>query len=156
MIQRSFRMLNQFAVEIPTLSVDQCRSHLKQFLKECWAVLLECRAAEKSSLAFGTHMVYRKRFCQSTCIFISSLSSRIESMEFVNWGAASIHPKWKRVKGKNKIKIWNASLDRQPKIQSSSVEETLQRIMGQTNNDCRFRIFNSTNSFHQPRLLAGR
>ena len=28
------------------------------------------------------------------------------------------------------------SQDRQPKIQSSSVEETLQRTMGQTNNDC--------------------
>ena len=27
-------------------------------------------------------------FCKSTCIFISSLSSRIESMEFVNRGAA--------------------------------------------------------------------
>ena len=44
-------------------------------------------------------------------------------------------------------------LDRQPKIQSSSVEETLQRIMEQTNNDCRFRIFISTNSLHQLRLL---
>ena len=42
------------------------------------------------------------------------------------------------MKDQNKIKIWDASLDRQPKIQSSSVEETLQRIMGQTNNDCRF------------------
>ena len=49
-----------------------------------------------------------------------------------------------------------ASLDRQPKFQSSSVEETLQRIMVQTNNDCRFRIFILTNSLHQPRLLAGR
>ena len=29
-----------------------------------------------------------KRFCKSTCIFISSLSSRIESMEFINRGAA--------------------------------------------------------------------
>ena len=29
-----------------------------------------------------------KRFCKATCIFISSLSSRIESMEFVNRGAA--------------------------------------------------------------------
>ena len=29
-----------------------------------------------------------KRFCRSTCIFISTLSSRIESMEFVNRGAA--------------------------------------------------------------------
>ena len=34
-IPRSFRMLNQFAVEIPTLPVDQCHSHLIQFLKEC-------------------------------------------------------------------------------------------------------------------------
>ena len=42
------------------------------------------------------------------------------------------------------------------KIQSSLVRETLQRIMEQTNNDCRFRIFISTNSLHQLRLLAGR
>ena len=68
----------------------------------------------------------------------------------------SIHPQWKRVKGKNKIKIRDASPDRQPKIQSSSVEETLQRIMGLANNDFRFRIFTSTNSSHQQRLLAGR
>ena len=35
MIQKIFRMLNQYAVEIPTLPVDQCHSHLIQFLKEC-------------------------------------------------------------------------------------------------------------------------
>ena len=34
------------------------------------------------------------------------------------------------MKGKNKIKIRDASMDLQPKIQSSSVEETLQRIFG--------------------------
>ena len=34
------------------------------------------------------------------------------------------------MKDQNKIKIRDANLDRQPKIQSSSVEETLQRIMG--------------------------
>ena len=60
------------------------------------------------------------------------------------------------MKDQNKIEILDASLDRQPKIQSSSVEETLQRIMGQTNNDCRFQIFISTNSLHKQRLLAGR
>ena len=52
-----------------------------------------------------------------------------------------INPQWKRVKGEHKIKIRDASLDSQPKIQSSSVEENLQRIMGQTNNDCRSQIF---------------
>ena len=55
----------------------------------------------------------------------------------------------------HKIKIRDASLDRQPKIQSSSVEETL-IIMVQTNNDGRFRIFILTNSFDQLRLVAGR
>ena len=68
----------------------------------------------------------------------------------------SIHPQWRKVKGKNKIKIRDDSLDRQPKIQSSSVEETLQRIMEQTNNDCRFRIFTLTSSLRQRRLLTGR
>ena len=56
------------------------------------------------------------------------MSSRTEE-------AASPHPQWKRVRDKHKIKIRDASLDRQPKIQSSSVEETLQMIMWQTNND---------------------
>ena len=42
------------------------------------------------------------------------------------------------------------------KFTSSSVEETLQRIMGQTNNDCRFRIFILTSSLLQQPSLAGR
>ena len=36
------------------------------------------------------------------------------------------------------------------------MEETLQIIYEQTNNNCRFRIFISTNSLHQLRLLAGK
>ena len=92
-ILRTSRMLNQFAVEIPTLPVDQCLSHLIRYLKDCWGILPYRRAAKKGRQAFGTHMVYRETFffffCKSTCIFISSLSSRIESMEYVNWGAAS-------------------------------------------------------------------
>ena len=62
----------------------------------------------------------------------------------------------RKVEDQNKIEILNASLDRQPKIQSSSVGETLQRIMVQTNNDCRFLISTLTSSLHQQPLLAGR
>ena len=68
----------------------------------------------------------------------------------------SIRPQWRKVKGQNKINTRDAKLDRQPKIQSSSVEETLQRIMVQTNNDCRFLIFTLTSALHQQPLLAGR
>ena len=39
------------------------------------------------------------------------------------------------------------------KDSSSSVEETLQRIMVQTNNDCRFLTFTLTSSLHQQPLL---
>ena len=35
MIQEIFKMLNHYAVEIPTLPVDQCHSHLIRFLEEC-------------------------------------------------------------------------------------------------------------------------
>ena len=52
------------------------------------------------------------------------------------------------MRDKDKIKIRDASLDSQPQILSSSVEihstlrrEDFQRIMEQTNNDCRFQIF---------------
>ena len=44
------------------------------------------------------------------------------------------------------FRIRDTSPDRQPKIQSSQVREILQRIVGQTNNDCRCQIFISTNS----------
>ena len=50
---------------------------------------------------------------KSTCIFISSLSSRIESMEFVNRGAAPfIHSgeKWKtRTKSRSEMPVWTVS-----------------------------------------------
>ena len=36
---RHFKVLNQYAGEIPTLPVDQCHSHLIQFLEECQVVL---------------------------------------------------------------------------------------------------------------------
>ena len=48
-------MLNQYAVDIPTLPVNPCLSHLIQFL-------VECRAAKMGRQAFGAHMVYRGTF----------------------------------------------------------------------------------------------
>ena len=78
--------------------------------------------------------------------------------ELLQWNSSTEEPLHsstveKRVRGEHRIKIRDASLDRQPKIQSSLVEETLQRILGQTNNDCRFRISILTSSLRQQRLL---
>ena len=47
-------------MDIPTLPVKLCHSHLIQFLVECWAVLQECRTAEKGRQAFG--MAFREAF----------------------------------------------------------------------------------------------
>ena len=57
------------------------------------------------------------------------------------------------VKAKHQCWIRDASQDRQPKIHSSLVRETLQKIMEQTNNDCWFRIFILT-KFPNPALFA--
>ena len=150
-------MLNQFAVEIHTLPVDQCHSHFIRCLEECCDSLSYRRAAEKGRHAFGIHLVYRKTFLQ-----IHRLPLQLLILK--NWtlhGGKALRSRFtclqrRKVKDHNKIEIWDANLDRQPKIQSSSVEETLKRIMGQTNNDCRFRIFTLTGSLHQRHLLAGR
>ena len=38
---------------------------------------------------WDTHGIFGKRFCKSRCVIISTLSSRIESMDFIDRGAAS-------------------------------------------------------------------
>ena len=53
-------MLNQFAVEIPTLPVNQCYSHFIPNLKGCY--LSECRDSKKGRPVFGIHRVYRETF----------------------------------------------------------------------------------------------
>ena len=83
-------MLNQFAVEVPTLPVDQCHSHFIQFLKECLAVLFGVPSRREGPPSiWDTHGISGKRFCKSRCVIITTLSSRIESMEFIDRGAAS-------------------------------------------------------------------
>ena len=57
-------MLNQYAVDNPTLPVNQRFSHLFKILAECLAVVWECRAATMGRQVFGTRMVYRETFLQ--------------------------------------------------------------------------------------------
>ena len=141
---------------LPKLPVNLCLSHLIQFLLECFAVLLECRAAKMGRQAFGTHIVYRETFLQIQQRLLQHLILKNCINGMCQSRSRFIRLQWRKVRDQNKIEILDSSLDRQPKIQSSSVEETLQRIMGQTNNDCRFRFFTLTSSIHQQPLLAGR
>ena len=124
----------------PTLPVDQCHFHLIRYVEECCDSLSYRRAAKKGRQAFGTHMVYRETFLQIQMRLLQHLVRRNCINGIRQLRSRSIHLRWRKVKGQNKIEIRDASLDRQPKIQSSSMEETLQRFMEQTNNDCRFLI----------------
>ena len=104
----------------------------------------------RASKQFGIHMVYRETFLHihlhlHQLLILKKWVNGIRQLR-----SRSIHPQWRKVKGKHEI------LDRQPKIQSSSVEETLQRIIGKTNNDCRFRISILTSFLNQRHFLAGR
>ena len=90
----------------------------------------DLREAHEKSLNEMTHMEYRYTFLQ--------VQRRLLQQ------------------AKHQLRIRDASQDRQPKIHSSRMREILQRIMVQTNNDCRFQTLILTNSPHQPRLLAGR
>ena len=110
-------------------------------------------------LSRSTGMRSRKdgeTFCWSSCVFYSTLPEGIESMKIQAYQNRFNHQRRSSMRIKHQFRIRDASPDRQPKIQSLFVREILQRIMEQTNNDCRFRIFTLTSSLHQRHLLAGR
>ena len=118
--------------------------------------MLDCRAAKMGRQASGTRVVYRETSLQIQQRLLQYLIHKNCINGIHRSKSRSIRPQWRKVKGKNKTKIRDASLDRQPKFQLSFVSEIFQRILVQTNNDCRSQIFISTNSPHQQRLLVGR
>ena len=90
-------MLNQFAVEIPTLPVDQCNSHLIRYLEGCCDSLSYRRAAEKGRQAFGTHMENRETFLQIHLHLHQLLI--LKNCNGIRPKSRSIHPQWRKVKG---------------------------------------------------------
>ena len=116
----------------------------------------------RSRQIFGTHQVFQETFLQ-----IQKLLRQLRILR--NWiHLNGIHgeklpknqstnllaeKKWRtKARLRSEMPVRTVS----QKIQFSSVEETLQRIMGQTTNDCRFRIFILTNSLLQLRSCVGR
>ena len=79
--------------------------------------------------AFGTHMVYRETFLQVQLCFPQHVIRR----NLIH----GVQPYQNRFTHQRR---------RRTTIQSSQVREILQRNMEQTNNDCRYQIFISTNS----------
>ena len=149
-------MPNQFAGEIPTLPVNSVIPTSSNSWRNAKPFFWSAEPQRIAAKHVGHTHVYHETFLQIHLHLHQHLILKNCICGVHRSRSRSIHPQWRKVKGNNKIKIWDASLDRQPKIQSSSVEETLQELWGQTNNDCRFRIFILTNSLRQVRLGVGR
>ena len=79
------------------------------------------RAAEKGRQAFGTHMVFREKFLQIQMRHHQHFIHK-NCIDGILPKSRSIRPQWRKVKDQNKIKIWDASQDRQPKIQYSHLQ----------------------------------
>ena len=101
-------------------------------------------------------MVYRETFLQVQQRLLQHLIRRKWFHGVQVYQNRFTHQRRKRMRIRHQFKIRDASPGRQPKNHSSPVRETFQRIMGQTNNDCRFQIFILTNSPHHQCLLVGR
>ena len=153
MIREFEKMLNQYAVDNPTLPVNLRFSHFFKILAECWAVLWECRAATIGRQVFGTRMVYRETFLHIQWRLLKHLIRKSPIHGSLMCQNTHHHMWW--VKAKHQTQLWlrDAGQDRQPEIHSSLVREDFQRIMGQTNNDCRFQILILTNSPRQQHSL---
>ena len=147
-------MLNQFAVDIPTLPVNQCLSHHIQYLEECSAFLKEGRAAEKGRQAFGTHKVYQETFLQIQLRPLQNLIRRTRIHGVLAYQNQFTHQRRRRTRTKHQFWIRDASPDRQP---TNSV------ILGGGDSSKKYgadqqrrsRNFTLTNSQHQ-HLLVGR
>ena len=79
---KDFQDADQFAVEIPTLPGDQCLSQHIRYLRDVEAFIRIAAPQRRAAMHLGHTWYIGKRFCKSTCIFISSLSSRIEPMGY--------------------------------------------------------------------------
>ena len=105
---------------------------------------------------WGTHVISGNVLANPAASSSAPCPRGIESMEFSYIRTNSLFTGGEKMRIKHQFRIRDASPDRQPKVQSSFVRWILQRIFGQTNNDCRSQIFVLTNSPRQQPLFVGR
>ena len=103
-------MLNQFAVKIPTLPANQCHPTSSNSWRNAKPFFWSAEPQRRAAKHLGHTWYIGKRVCKSTCVIISTLSTRIASMEFIDRGAASfIHSgeKWKAKKrSRSEMPVW--------------------------------------------------
>ena len=148
MIQEIFRILNQSAVDIPTLPVNLCLSHLIQFL-----VGMLSRSRGMPSRREGPPSSW-ETFLQIQLRPLQHLIRRNWIHGVPEQQSRFTHPQWKRVRIKHQFKIRDANLDRLPEIHSSSVRKIFKELWGRPTTTADFRSsFGQTHHASTSRLL---
>ena len=105
---------------------------------------------------WDTHGISGNFSCRSSCV---NLSARYPQ-ELNPWSSGISEPIHSSTaeKNENQTPVQDQRCYSRPSARNSltPVKEILQRIMGQTNNDCRSQIFISTKSLRQQRSFVGR
>ena len=152
MIREIFKMLNQYAVDNPTLPVNQCffppppipEGMLSRFIG------MPSRNEGPPSI-WDTHGISGNVLADP-----KASSSEPYPQELNPWsrGAASFIHSGKSEKQKQDPRCQSGQSAKNSVLPSEG--SFFQRIIGQTNNDCRSQIFISTNSPRQQHSLVGR
>ena len=156
MTREILRILSQYAVDYPTFPVNQCFFPLRPDPGGMLSRSLGMPSRnDRPPSIWDTHGI-GKRFCKIHQRLLHHLIQEDTILGFLT--QRNTYHSMYRVDANSQTQRWirDASQDRQPEIHSTLVREDSQRRMGQTNKDCRFRIFILTNSLHQRRLLVGR
>ena len=142
-------MPSRYVVDHPTFPVNRRYFQLV-------VIHEDCQAATIFRQIFGLRRVYRETFFANP----RASSSSPYPGGFSPWISNVSEHTSPHVKDKRQIPdtVLNPRFrrDRQPEIQSSLVREDFQRIMRQTNSDCRSQTFILTNSLTHKQLLVGR
>ena len=147
-------MLNQFTVEIPTSPVNLCpyppHPIPEGLLRQ--AFVSPCRREGLPSILGHTWYI-GKRFADPL-----ASSSAPYPQELNPWSSYISEHTSPHVMSESRTPAQDQRCQPRPSAKNSSsfVRENFQRIMEQTNNDCRSQIFISTNSPRQQHSLVGR
>ena len=141
-------MLNQYAVDYPTFPVNRRYFHLIVILKGLLS------RTDKPPDIWNTHGM-------SGNVFVNppASSSSPYPQESNPWVSNVSKHTLPHVMSESQTPAQDQRCQSGPSAGNSfvpRVREDVQRIMGQTNNDCGFRNFTLTNSLYQQHLLVGR
>ena len=150
-------MLNQYAMDIPTLTVNLCLSHLIQFLVECFSRSIGMPSRKNGPPSIWDTQGFPGNVLQIQQRLLQHLIRRSRIHGPLIYQNKFTHHMRRRVRTKHQFRIRDASPDRQPKISVISHKKRFfKELVEQTNNDCRSQIFISTNSPLQQHLFVGR